>query len=228
MAVSGIDEKRLSPESVKPECIRKIYFHIAEIVFPVPITDFSEYPAGIAYRNRIGRNIPGHDASRADDRIVANGHPRQNHTVGTDPDIITDSDGQGIVGHHFPVERIYRVSGGAECHIGANHDLVADEDLTVIHQHQIEIGVEILTDMDMLAVGHVHGRLEEKILAAASQNALHHSLSVLTLPGMGVVIFKHCFLAMVPLLLELLFLLNVDGIGVTMFIEDHAAVDSVN
>ena len=148
--------------------------------------------------------------------------------MSANPDIIADSDGQRIVRHHFPVERIYWVSGGAECHIGANHDLVADEDLTVIHQHQIEIGVEILADMDMLAVGHVHGRLEEKALTVASQNALHHGLAALILPGMGVVVFKHHFLAVVPLLLELLFLLNVDGIGVAMFIEDHAAVDSVN
>ena len=174
MAVSGIDEKWLSPESVKPECIRKIYLHIAEIVFPIPFADFSEYTAGIANRNRIGWNIPRHNAACANDRIVA------------------------------------------------------DEDLTVIHQHQIEIGVEILADMDMLAVGHVHGRLEEKALTVASQNALHHGLAALILPGMGVVVFKHHFLAVVPLLLELLFLLNVDGIGVAMFIEDHAAVDSVN
>ena len=162
MAVSGIDEKRLSPESAESEGIKKIYFHIAEIIFPIPFADFSEYPAGITYRNRIGRNIPGHDAACADDRIVADGHARQNHTVSADPDIITNSDGQGIVRHHFPVERIYWVSGGAECHIGANHDLVADEDLTVIHQHQIEIGVEILTDMDMLTIGHMNRRLKKE------------------------------------------------------------------
>ena len=148
--------------------------------------------------------------------------------MSADPDIIADSDGQRIVRHHFPVERIYWVSGGTERHIGANHDLVADEDLTVIHQHQIEIGVEILTDMDMLAVGHMNRRLKKEMIAAASKDALHNGLAVLILPGMGVVVFKHHFLAVVPLLLELLFLLNVDGICVAMFIEDHAAVDSVN
>ena len=53
-------------------------------------------------------------------------------------------------------------------------------------------------------------------------------LALFIISGVGVVIFKHYFLAVVPLLLELLFLLNVDGIGVAMLIEEHAAVDSVN
>ena len=227
VAVSGVAEKWLSPDSAEPECIRKIYFHIAEIVFPIPFADFSENPAGIAHSNRIGWNIPRHNAACANDRIVADGHARQNHTVSADPDIIADSDGQGIVRHHFPVERIYRVSGGAECHIGANHDLVADEDLTVIHQHQIEIGVEILTDMDMLAVGHMNRRLKKEMIAAASKDALHNGLALFILSGVGVVIFEHYFLAVVPLFLELLFLLNINGIGMAMLIEKHAAVDSV-
>ena len=81
--------------------------------------------------------------------------------------------------------------------------------------------------MDMLAVGHMNRRLEEKILTAASQNAFHHSLAVFILSGVGVVIFKHYFLAVVPLFLELLFLLNINGIGMAMLIEKHAAVDSV-
>ena len=56
--------------------------------------DFSEYPAGIAHRNRIGRDIPGHDAARADHHIVTNGHTGKHHTVGTDPDIVADPDRQ--------------------------------------------------------------------------------------------------------------------------------------
>ena len=119
------------------------------------------------------------------------------------------------------------MSGGAEGHIGANHDLIANEDLTVIHQHQIEVGLEVFSNMYMLPVGHMYRRLEEKPFTAASQNALHDRLTACILSRMGVIVLEHHFLAVIPLILELSFLLNINRIGMTVLIKQHTAVDSV-
>ena len=119
------------------------------------------------------------------------------------------------------------MSGGAEGHIGSNHDLVTNEDLPIIHQHQIEVGVEVFSNMHMLPVGHMHRRLEEKPFTTASQNAFHNRLSESILSGMGVIVFKHDFLAIVVLFLELSFLLDINRIGMAVLVKQHAAVDSV-
>ena len=119
------------------------------------------------------------------------------------------------------------MTGGTERHVGADHHLIPNENLSVIHQHQIEIGVETLANVDMIAIGHMHRRFEEEVLAAAAQNTFHDGLTVCILFGMGIVILEHHFLAVIPLLLELFFLPDVDRVGMTMLVEQHAAVDSV-
>lgn len=119
------------------------------------------------------------------------------------------------------------MTGGAEGYIGADHDLVTNEDLPIVHQHQIEIGIEVFSNMNMLTVGHMHRRLEEEPFAAATQNVSHDRLSACVLSGMGIIILEHHFLAVIPLFLELSFLLDINGIGMTMFIEQHTADNSV-
>ena len=44
---------------------------------------------------------------------------------------------------------------------------------------------------------------------------------------MGVIVFKHDFLAIVTLFLELSFLLDINMIGMAVLVKQHAAVDSV-
>ena len=97
------------------------------------------------------------------------------------------------------------MSGGAEGRIGADHDLISNKDFSIIYQHQIEIGIEVFSDMHMLTVGHMHRRLKEEPLAAASQNTLHDCLTACILSGMGIVVLEDHFLTVIPLLLELSF-----------------------
>ena len=81
--------------------------------------------------------------------------------------------------------------------------------------------------MHMVSVGHMYRRFKEEVLTATAQKASHDLLSAYILSGMGIVVLEDHFLAVIPLLLELLLLLDVDGIGMAMLVEDHAAVDSV-
>lgn len=107
-----------------PKRIGVIHLQIPEVILPIPIRDFTHYPAWVSYSYGISRDIPRHDATCADHRIVSNGNTGKYHAVGTDPDIVADPDGQRIMSDHFPVQRIHRMSGGAEGHIGADHDLI--------------------------------------------------------------------------------------------------------
>ena len=129
--------------------------------------------------------------------------------------------------NHFPIKRVYRMSSGAERHVRTDHDLVTNKDLPVINQNKIEIGIEVLTNMDMIAIRHMYRRFKEKPLSAAAKNAFHNSLTMCILSGMGIVVLKHHFLAVIPFFLQLFLLININRICVAMFIKQHTAVDSV-
>ena len=118
------------------------------------------------------------------------------------------------------------MSGGAEGHIGADRDLIANEGFSIIYQHQIEIGIEVFSDMHMVSVVHMYRRFKE-VLTATAQKVSRDLLSAYILPGMGIVVLEDHFLTVIPLLLELSFLLDIDGIGMAMFIEQHTIIDSV-
>ena len=85
------------------ECIGIIYLQITEIEFFVPVRNLTQDSAGISHSHGICRNVPGYDAACTDDGIVTNGHTGQNNTMGTDPDIVTNADGQRVMGNHFPI-----------------------------------------------------------------------------------------------------------------------------
>jgi hypothetical protein len=74
--------------------------------------------------------------------------------------------------------------------IGSNLHIVPIADIPIINQHQVEIGVEALPDMDMLSIGHVHGRFYPNGAPATAQQLLQQipSFRTFTWPGEIVVI----------------------------------------
>ena len=81
--------------------------------------------------------------------------------------------------------------------------------------------------MHMVSVGHMYRRFKEEVLTATAQKASHDLLSAYILSGMGIVVLEDHFLAVIPLLLEQSVLLDIGGIGMAMFIEQHTIIDSV-
>ncbi len=69
-----------------------VNFFSAEEVLPVVRANGPEHPAGVACGENAGGNVPGDDASRADDGVAADVRPGQNDGPGPDPDAIADMD----------------------------------------------------------------------------------------------------------------------------------------
>ena len=52
---------------------------------------------------------------------------------------------------------MHRMSGRRNCHVGSYHHIVTNVNVSVINQDEIEVGIESVADVDVLAVSHVHG-----------------------------------------------------------------------
>ncbi len=102
------------------------------------------------------RNIAG-----PDDGVFPDGNAGQYDGTGPDPDIFFYMDGQVILGLLIPQPGVHRMGAGGKDHVGADHHMVADEDFAVVHQSQVEIGVNAVPQMDVppAPVG-VKGRLQ--------------------------------------------------------------------
>ena len=157
-----------------PQRIGEIHFHVAEIIFPVSLCDGTHHTAGIAHGHHIGGDVPGDDAARAHHGIVSDGHAGKDHGVGSDPDVVADMNRKGIVGHQFPVQGIYRMAGGGDGHIGADHYPVSNVNIHIIHNHQIEIRVEMLSQMNVGAIGHMYRIFNEYMISAVAQYSLQN------------------------------------------------------
>ena len=77
------------------------------------------------------------------------------------------------MGNHLTVQWIHGMASRTQGYIGTDHNFVTNKDLAVVYQYQIEIGVEILTNMNVVTIGHMYRRLKEEPFTTASQNALH-------------------------------------------------------
>lgn len=78
------------------QIVRHVKAAVLEIKIAVGIGYVAQYTAGIASRQGIVRNVPGDHASRTDDHIIANFHPRINHHIAAKPDIVAN-------GHFCPI-----------------------------------------------------------------------------------------------------------------------------
>ena len=121
------------PQSLHPKRVGVIHCQIPEIIFLIPFRNISFHSAGISNCYRIGGDIPCHNASGTDYRVVSDGYTGKNNTVGTDPHIVSNMNGQRVMGNHFSVQGIYRVPRCTQCDIGSYHNLVTNMDLSIIY-----------------------------------------------------------------------------------------------
>jgi hypothetical protein len=85
---------------------------------------------------------------------------------------------------------------------GSNHHIVPNSDIPIINQHQVEIGVEALPDMDMLSTGHVHGRFYPNGAPATAQQLLQQIPSFRTFTWPGEVVVIDQLFAPLPLVIK--------------------------
>ena len=145
--------------------------------------------------------------------------------------MILDDDRQGELRALVAQGRMKRMAGGGDDDVGREHDVIADSALSVVHDGQVEVGVDVIAHVGVAAVGEVDRRLHPDGLAAAAQQMGQQLVLALHIHRAGVVVVKADFLGDLALLLNhlligLIFLgsmaeFDIDLAGLHLFLEAH-------
>ena len=120
-------------------------------ILTIMLGDFAEYTAWISDRHHIVRDIFSDDAACTDHCVLTNFDAGQDDDARTDPGIFTDVDILVVLKSAAAELRVDRVVGCCDCDIRAEHDLVPDIDVAVIDQSQVEIGIHIGAEVEVVA-----------------------------------------------------------------------------
>ena len=112
-------------------------------VFAVVLADFPQDAAGIADCHNVFGNVLRYDAPRADHAVLADTDAGNDHDVCADPDVFTDMYVPDILKRFFQQLREDRMISVRDRYVGAEHHLIADIDMTVVHKRQIVICVDV-------------------------------------------------------------------------------------
>ena len=152
---------------------------IPEVIFFVPITDGAQHAAGVAHRHYIGGNVLGDHRPGADDRVVANGHPRQDDCSGADPAGTANVHRHIVLVVVLPQLRQHRVAGGGDGHIGGDHGVVADINMGVVHHGNGKVAVHMVAQMHMGAAEvRIKRGLNIAVLAQLGEHLFHQGLAL--------------------------------------------------
>lgn len=124
----------------------------------------------IATHYCIRGDIFGDNAAGTNYGIVADGDTGQNRSPTPNPYAVADADRFGPFHTGIASLRFKRMAGGVDAYIRPDEDIIADSDTRLIEYGQIEIGEEILTDVDIAAIVAAERLIHMKLLATV----LHH------------------------------------------------------
>ena len=128
-----------------------VYTLIFIEILTIMLGDFAEYAAGITNRYHVVRDIFSDDAACTDHGVFTDLHTGQDDDSRADPGIFTDVDILIVLEPAAAEFRVDRVVGCCDCDIRTEHDLVPDIDVAVIDQSQVEIGIHIGAEVEVVA-----------------------------------------------------------------------------
>ena len=128
---------------------------------------------------------------------------------------------------HLSIQRIDRMTGGTDGYIGTDHDLIANIHIHIIYDDQIEIGIKLIPQMNMITVRHMYRTFNKHTVRTMPENPFQNFFFLHILARTGVVIVKHHFFAVTSLRFQFLFLFDIDRICMSMFIKSHPVFDSI-
>lgn len=108
--------------------------------------------AGVAYGYRARGDVGCDDASGSYDAVVADGHAWQDAYLGTYPYVVADGDGACVFQPFVPVNGVDGVPGCVKSAVGGYEHVVAECDFRFVEYDEVEVGVEVLADSDVVAV----------------------------------------------------------------------------
>ena len=126
----------------------RVDFFVPEIIKVVPLADGAQDAAGIADRHDVCGEVAGDDAARADHGIVADRDARQDDRARADPAVSADADGEIVLIYFLPQRGLNGMSRRRHGDVGAEHRVVAHIDRRVVHESQVEIGVDVFAEAD--------------------------------------------------------------------------------
>ena len=106
----------------------------------------------IAEGSNASRNVASDHTTRADQRIVANSHARQDNCAASDPDATPDADRATKFQPAGPLSRIAWVIGGEDLNPWPDLRLVTNSDLYDIEDHAVEVQEHTRTETNIEAV----------------------------------------------------------------------------
>ena len=112
---------------------------------------FAEYTAWISDRHHVVRDIFSNDAAGTNHGVLPNLYAGQDDDTRADPGIFTNVDILVVLEPAAAEFWVDRVVGCCDCDIWAEHDLVPDIDVAVIDQSQVEVGIHIGAEVEVVA-----------------------------------------------------------------------------
>ena len=123
-----------------------------------------DYPAGIAHRHTVGRNVAGDHTSGTHYAPCSDGHARQNDRSSANPCPVLNTDGLGIerpaiaalkrcgVSIRFVVHILGGVSGGVYLHVRSYKHMRADVDAVVVNERAVHVDNHVIAHMYVFPV----------------------------------------------------------------------------
>ena len=136
----------------------------------------------------MGRDIFRYDATCADDSAFANRHTWQHRNAAANPDVVADGNGMRIFQTLISSFCIQRMASRVETYVGRYEYVAANADLGAIQNYQIDIGIEVFSQLDVIAVIAMKGRFDEDVLPCLAQQRFQNTLFALKVPRIKVVI----------------------------------------
>lgn len=133
--------------------------------------DRPDDPAGTAGRQNARRDIAHHNAAACNDRARADGHARHDLHAAAQPHVVADRNRLRIFQQRIARFHIQRMRGRIQAALRRNEDIVPDGDRCAVENDQTVVCVEILPQLDVIAVIAPEVRLNGKFRAGPEQSS---------------------------------------------------------
>lgn len=140
--------------------------------------DSFDNASGVAYGDGVRRDIADDHRACADRAIVANSDAGEDSDAAANPAIVPNGDGACPLVACIALGGVCAMACGIDTDIGADKGVVADSDIGLVEDSEMEIGKEALAHADMFAVVAIERLIDKDMLVACAQDRLEHSAAL--------------------------------------------------
>lgn len=120
------------------------------------------YPSWASHYFCARRDVARDYAARANDRMIANGHAREDDRATANPYVLSNADRSPELQPRLPLLGVIRMIGGIDLHSRPNCGPIADRHLCHVEDDAVEVHIGVGSDTDVEAVIAVKGRTDNR------------------------------------------------------------------